>query len=67
VAWPFRWGDNLWSTKRPRSLLEQLGVRVKSDLIKDEDLGGDKPDCETNHQSAQREWFWRLDYFHSSP
>jgi hypothetical protein len=41
VARPFRWGDNLWSTKRPRSLLEQLGLRVKSDLIKDEDLGGD--------------------------
>jgi hypothetical protein len=66
VGWPFRWGDNLWSAKRPRSLLQQLGVGVKSDLIEDEDLGRDKPDCETNHQRAQREWFWRLDYFHGS-
>ena len=25
---------------------------VKSNLIKDEDLGGDEPNCETNHQRA---------------
>jgi len=66
VGWPFGWDDNLWSAKRPRSLLQQLGVGVKSDLIEDEDLGRDKPDCETNHQRAQWEWFWRLDYFHGS-
>jgi hypothetical protein len=46
---PFGWDDNLRSAKRPRGLLEQLGIGVKSDLIKDEDLGGDEPNCETNH------------------
>ena len=66
VGRPFGWDDNLRSAKRPRGLPEQLGVGVKSYLIEDEDLGGDKPNCETNYQRAQREWFWRLDYFHGS-
>ena len=66
VGWPLGWDDNLWSAKRPRSLPEQLGIGVKSYLIEEEDLGGNKPNCETNHQRAQREWFWRLDYFHGS-
>jgi hypothetical protein len=57
MSWPFGWDENLWAAKRPRSLLDQLGVGVKSDLIKDENLGGDEPDCETNHQRAEREWF----------
>jgi hypothetical protein len=57
VGWPLGWDDNLWSAKRPRSLPEQLGIGVKSYLIEEEDLGGNKPNCETNHQRAQREWF----------
>ena len=57
MSWPFARDENLWSAKRPRSLLEQLGVGVKSGLIEDEDLGGDEPNCETNHQRAEREWF----------
>lgn len=36
MGWPLGWYENLWSAKRPSSLLEQLGVGVKSDLIKDE-------------------------------
>jgi hypothetical protein len=56
MGWPLAWDGNLWSAKRPRSLLEQLGPGVKSDLIEDEDLGGDKPDRETNHQRPEREW-----------
>jgi hypothetical protein len=65
MGWPFGWDENLWAAKSPRSLLEQLGVGIKSDLIEDEDLGGYSPDCETNHQRAEREWFWRLNYFHN--
>jgi hypothetical protein len=56
MSWPLAWDHNLRPTKRPRSLLEQLGPGVKSDLIEDEDLGGDKPDRETNHQRPEREW-----------
>ncbi len=52
VGWPFAWNDNLWSVKSPRSLLKQLSSGVKFDLIKDEDLSRDKPDCETDHQGA---------------
>jgi hypothetical protein len=55
MGWPFGWDEILWCAKRPRSLLEQRGVGVKSNLIKDEDLGGDEPNCETNHQRAERE------------
>jgi hypothetical protein len=33
MGWPLAWDGNLWSAKRPRSLLEQLGPGVKSDLI----------------------------------
>jgi hypothetical protein len=54
MGWPFGWDENLWSAKCPRSLLEQRGVSVKSNLVKDEDLGGDEPNCETNHQRAER-------------
>ena len=50
VGWPFAWNDNLWSVKSPRSLLKQMSSGVKFDLIKDEDLSRDKPDCETDHQ-----------------
>jgi hypothetical protein len=61
MSWPLAWDGDLWSAKRPRSLLEQLGSGVKSDLIEDEDLGGDEPDCETNHQRTERKWRCRLD------
>jgi hypothetical protein len=52
VGWPSVWNDNLWSVKPPRSLLKQMSSGVKFDLIKDEDLSRDKPDCETDHQGA---------------
>jgi hypothetical protein len=65
VGWPFVWNDNLWSVKPARSLLKQLGSGVKFDLIKDENLSGDKPDCETDHQCAERESSWKLDHFHT--
>jgi hypothetical protein len=52
VRWPFAWNGNLWSVKSPRSLLKQMSSGVKFDLIKDEDLSRDKPDCETDHQGA---------------
>ena len=52
VGWPFVWNDNLWSVKPPRSLLKQMSSGFKFDLIKDEDLSRDKPDCETDHQCA---------------
>jgi hypothetical protein len=61
---PFRRSDYFWSAKRPRSLLEQLGVGVESDLIDKKNLGSNKPDCETDHQRAKREWFRTVDYFH---
>jgi hypothetical protein len=41
--------------KRSCGLLEQLDSGVKFNLIKDENLGGNKPDCETNHQRPERE------------
>jgi hypothetical protein len=52
VGWPFAWNHSLWSVKPPRSLLKQLSSGVKFDLIKDEDLSRDKPECETDHQGA---------------
>src|SRR6185312_4981037 len=52
---PFSRGHNLRSAKCARGLLEKLGLCVKFNLIEDEDLGGDKPDCETNHKRAERE------------
>jgi hypothetical protein len=64
MGWPLAWDHGPWSAKRARSLLEQLGPGVESDLIEDEDLGRDEPDCETNHQGTNREWCYRLDYFH---
>src|ERR1700747_3633428 len=42
---PFRRSDYFWSAKRPRSLLEKLGVGVESDLIDKKNLGSNKPDC----------------------
>jgi len=48
----FVWNDNLWSVKSPRSLLKQMSSGVKFDLIKDEDLSRDKPDCETDDEGA---------------
>jgi len=35
MGWPFGWDETLWCAKRPRSLLEQRGVGVKSNLIKE--------------------------------
>ena len=64
LGWPFVWNDNLWSVKPPRSLLKQMSSGVKFDLIKDENLSRDKPDCETYHQSTQRESSWKLDHLH---
>ena len=56
AAWNLRWlsvwNDNLWSVEPPCSLLKQMSSGVKFDLIKDEDLSRDKPDCETDHQGA---------------
>jgi hypothetical protein len=52
---PFARHDNFWSAKRSRGLLEQFGLGVEFDLIKNEDFSGDEPDCEANHQRAERE------------
>ena len=54
IGRPFAWGGKLCSAKRSRGLVEQLGLRVKFELIKDEELGGDEPDCKTDHQRADR-------------
>ena len=52
---PFSRRHNLRSAKCTCGLLEKLGLYVKFNLIEDEDLGGDKPGCETNHKRAERE------------
>ncbi len=36
-------------------LARVLGPDVKFNLIKDENLGGNEPDCETNHERPERE------------
>ena len=41
--------------KRSRGLVEQIGPGIKFDLIEDEDLGGDEPDCGTDHERPERE------------
>jgi hypothetical protein len=41
-------------------LVEQLGLSIKLKLVKDEELGGDKPYRETGHQRAEWEWPWTL-------
>ena len=66
IGWPFAWNDNLWFVKPPRSLLKQMSSGVKFDLIKDQNLSRDKPDCETDHDRPQRESSWKLDHFHAS-
>lgn len=38
--------------ERLRSLLKQFGPLLKLDLIKDESLSSDQPDCETDHERA---------------
>ena len=64
MCWPLRWDSHLWSAKRPRSLLEQLDSGVEFELIEKQRLGSNEPNCETNHQRAEREWFQRFDHFH---
>ena len=64
MCWPLGWDSHLWSAKRPRSLLEQLDSGVEFELIEKQRLGSDEPNCETNHQRAEREWFQRFDHFH---
>jgi hypothetical protein len=53
---PFAWDDELRSAKRSRGLLNQLGLGVESNLIEDEDLGGNEPNRQTNYQSPERKW-----------
>jgi len=55
MGWSFCWDRQLRSTNRSGSLLEYLGSDVELNLIKDEKLGGNEPDCETNHERPERE------------
>jgi len=52
---PFRWNQQLRCASCSCGLFEQLDSDVKLNLIEDEDLGCNEPDCETNHQRSQRE------------
>jgi hypothetical protein len=54
IGWPFCWDQQLRSADRSCGLLEQLDPGVKFNLIKDEDFGGNEPDCETGHQRPER-------------
>ena len=55
AGWPFCWDQQLRSVNRSCGLLEQFGPDIKLNLIEDENLGGDEPDCETNQQRSERE------------
>jgi len=54
IGWPFGW-NQLLSVDRSCRLLKYLDSDVKFNLIKDENLGGNEPDCETNHERPERE------------
>ena len=51
----FRWDQQLRPVNRSCGLLECLDPDVEFNLVKDENLGGNEPDCETNHQRSERE------------
>ena len=55
VGWPFCWEQQLRPVHRPCGLLECLDPDVEFNLIKDENLGGNEPDCETNQDRTERE------------
>jgi hypothetical protein len=55
MGWPFCWNQQLRPAHRSGSLLECLDSDVEFNLIKDENLGGNEPDCETNHERPERE------------
>jgi hypothetical protein len=55
AGWPFCWDQHLRSVNRSCGLLDQFGPDIKFDLIEDENLGGDEPDCRTNDQRSERE------------
>src|SRR4029450_5041649 len=54
IGWPFCWDRKLRSADRSCGLLEELGSDGELYFIKDEKLGGNEPDCETNHQGTER-------------
>jgi hypothetical protein len=55
AGWPFCWDEQLRSANRSCGLLECLDPDVEFNLIKDENLGCNEPDCETNHERPERE------------
>jgi hypothetical protein len=55
IGWPFCWNQQLRPAYRSCGLLECLDPDVEFNLIKDENLGGNEPDCETNQQRPERE------------
>jgi hypothetical protein len=55
IGWSLCWNRQLRPTHRSCGLLERLDSDVEFNLIKDEKLGGNEPDCETNQERLERE------------
>lgn len=55
IGWPLCWTQQLRPVYRSCGLLECLDPDIEFNLIKDENLGGNEPDCETDHERPERE------------
>jgi hypothetical protein len=55
VGWPFCRDQQLRPVHRPCGLSECLDPDIEFNLVKDENLGGNEPDCETNQERPERE------------